>query len=125
MDDAPRGLFIELSTDQTLGEFVLAADVCEALFAPQERESRLLIIEAEKRQHGGVEIVRVHFILGGAEAKFVGSPDHFAAPDAASRHPGAETVGVMISTLIALHARGSPKLPGVDNQRAFEHATLL
>ena len=47
------------------------------------------MIEAQKGQNGGVQVVRVHLVLDRAKTDLIRGSDDLAPLDAATRHPPA------------------------------------
>src|SRR5262249_25561016 len=64
---------------------------------PGRAEGELLVVEAEQRQDGGMEVVDVDFVFDRLKAVFVGGPMNITAAHTASGHPHGETVVVMIA----------------------------
>ena len=70
---AIRGLVVpkvpnHLPSRQPRRQIVLPSDVGQAALAPFEQIGQLLVVEAEQREHRGVQIVNVHFVVDGAKA---------------------------------------------------------
>ncbi len=59
----------------------MAEDVRQATGAAFEVVGELLVVKAQGREHGGVEIVDVHLALHRAEAEFIRCADGLAAAD--------------------------------------------
>src|SRR6266487_2082958 len=59
--------------------------------------SQTLVVEAQKVQNRRVQVVDVHRILRGPEAKFVGRAIHRAALHAATSEPHAEAVVIVVA----------------------------
>src|SRR2546426_34507 len=97
----------------------------EPLFQAGNRNVELLVVQAQQRQHGCVEVIGVYLILNGMESNFVGCADGFAPFDPASCQPGGESIGIVVSPLLALHHWSTAKLSHTDDERTLEKASLL
>ena len=60
------------------------------------------MVESQQVQHGGVQVVQVHFSSHGAEAEFVGLAMRQAAFHAAARQEGAVAVGLVLAAVLAV-----------------------
>ena len=77
-----------LGPRQPLGQIVLPADIRQAAIAAFEQVDQLFVVEAQEREHRGVQIVDVHLVVHGAETHFIGGPDRLAAAHSAAGQPG-------------------------------------
>ena len=77
-----------------------SVNVGEAEIATGVAMGEVLVIEAEQVEDGGVDVVDGDRILFGLEAEFVGRSVNGPAADAAARHPDAESVGVVVATVL-------------------------
>src|SRR5215468_6557907 len=73
------------------------------------------VVDAEKAQPSGVQIVDVNSVLDRPQPDVIRRPDHLAALDAAAGHPDAEAVGVVIPP-----AADAPVGVAVRHRRAAE-----
>jgi len=80
-------------------------------------------VEAELVEEGGVEVGDVVGVLDGVEADLVGGAVGDAAPDAAAGHPDAEAVGMVVTPVAALDARGASECGGEDDEGLVEDDT--
>src|SRR6187200_1482541 len=89
------------------------------------------MVETQKMQNRGLQIVNVGFVLHDAEAQFVRLTVAIATAGAAASHPHCETIGIVITPQhISLAGapfaeRRSPELTAPDNQRRVEQPALL
>src|SRR5215469_1929208 len=78
------------SADEFFGDVVIPTHVGEAHLAAFEEERELAMVQAEKAQDGGVEVVDVEGVVDGTEADFIRCAVDLAALDAAPGKPGGE-----------------------------------
>ena len=92
------------------------------------------MIESQQAQNGGVQIVDMHFVLGGGETKFIRRAVDVAAAHAAARQPHAEAVMIMVASIDLagigagfgqLDRRSPPELATSNDQRILQHAALF
>src|SRR5262245_26397398 len=74
----------------------VAVDVGEAEVAALETVGEALVVEAEKVENGGLQVVDVVLFVDDAEAELVGFADD-AGADAAAGDPHGESVDVMVA----------------------------
>jgi hypothetical protein len=76
-------------------------------------------------QDGGVQVMNVQSILNGVQADFIRCPDGPAILHAASRHPHAEAIRVVVST-VPFFAPGRPSEFATPNdQRLLQRASAF
>src|SRR6266542_3597892 len=91
----------------------LAVHVGQPEVASAVAVGELCVIQAQQVQNRGVQIVDVNLVLHGLEAEIVGSAVGHASFDAAACQPHAETVGIVIATILDFHTGA-----GFDRRRA-------
>ena len=77
----------------------MPVDIGQAKVAAGAAEGEFLVIEAEQRENGRVEIMDVNLVLNRRESEFIGCSVNVAALDSASGHPGGEAVMIVIATI--------------------------
>ena len=65
----------------------LSEDVGQAYVATIVAEGEPLVVEPQKMQHGGVDVMNVRWVLDGMHPQFVGGPVANAALQTTARHP--------------------------------------
>src|SRR5262249_15733761 len=104
----------------------LAGDVCQAKIAALELDREALMVDAQKVQQGGVQVVDVDGILDGVIAEFVGAAVGDAALDAAAGQDHGEgthvVVAAQVQALAALRHGRAAELAAPDDQRVVQHA---
>src|ERR1700730_8802850 len=102
--------------------------------APAVGISELKVVDAEQVQDGGVKVVNVHLVFHSLIAEVVGGAIRDTAFDATPGEPDGESVMVVVAPvnhavpdhLIGGLDRGrAAELSATDDQRVFEHASLL
>ena len=93
-------------------------------------KSEPLVVDTEEMQKSGLQIAHVNRFSHHVVGKIVRFSMDDAASDAASRHPDAETTGVVISTVglirqLALAINSSAKLSSPDHQSIFEQTPVF
>src|SRR5947207_3155100 len=89
------------------------------------------VIETEKVQHGGMEIVDASPALDGFEPELVRRAVDRTALNAAAREPYAEPVVIVVAaelgfaTVPQFHGGCPTELAAPENQRILEHSPLL
>ena len=107
-----------------------AADVGEAEVAAGVAVGEAFVIEAEEVEDGGVEVVDVDGVHGGAEAEFVGGSVGGAAFGAAAGEPDAEAVGVVVAAFggragfLQLDGGGAAEFAAEEDEGVVEHPAL-
>jgi hypothetical protein len=66
-------------------------------------KAETLVIEAEKMQHGGVQVVGVGRVFGGLKPKFVGTAVSRAAANAAPNEPDGKRSGIIVPAFTLTH----------------------
>ena len=102
----------------------MAMHVGEAEVAAFVFEDEFFVIDAEKVQRGGVEVVDVERINGGSESEGVGFSVGDAAFDAAAGEEHGAGLGVMVAAT-ALRHRGASELTAPDDEGVVEEAALF
>ena len=69
-----------------------------------------------------MEVMHVDLVLGGSEADFIGRPDDLSALYAASSHPPAKPIGIMIPPMAFFSGRGAAELAAPYDEGVFQHA---
>jgi len=100
-------------------------DVGEAHVAGGEAEGALGVVDAEKVEHGGVEVVDLNFVFDGLVAKVVGRAVSDPWLDAAPGEPGGEAEGIVVASISALGEGSAPKFTGPDDEGIVEKAKLF
>ena len=77
--------------------------------------NQLLVIQSQKVQDRGMEIVDTDTVFHGLVTDLVGSSINRTALDSTPRHPHAETSRTMIATRIALRERQSAEFTTPDH----------
>src|SRR5262245_49281568 len=105
----------------------LAGDVRQAKVAALEAHSQAEMIQSQKMQDGGLQIVDVDAVLGGTEAEFVGGAESDAGLDAAAGQPHGKGLDVVIPAdgFAALAHGRAAELAAPDDERVVEEAALL
>ena len=93
--------------------------------AAGEAEGEPGVIDAEKVEHRGVEVVDFGFVLDRFVAVVVGLAVDGSPFDAAAGEPEAEAEGIVIAAVAALGERRATELAGKDDERFIEQPTLL
>ena len=65
----------------------VSEDVGQAYVATIVAEGEPLVVESQKMQHGGVDVMNVGWVLDGVHPQFVGGPIAHAALQTTARHP--------------------------------------
>ena len=86
---------------------------------------QLMWIEAEKPHDRGMNVGDVMWMFDGVKAEFVGAAVDGATFGAATGHPDAEAVRMMVAPIAALRAWGAAKLGREDDESVIKHTTLL
>ena len=92
---------------------------------------KLQVIEAELMQNGCVQVVDVDRIFNRCPANLVGLSVNLAAANAATRHPQAECIGMVVSPGVLFVAapvfgQGGPaEFAGADHQGLVQHPALF
>ena len=105
----------------------IAVDIGQAEVAAIVAEGELLVIQAQKVEYGGVEIVMRDGILDSVHPELVGRAVRDPRLDTAARHPHGEAVVVMAAPdgffrkrLISLLKRRATELSGPNDERVVE-----
>ena len=113
------------------GRHDMSVDVGEAIVTALEFEGELLVIDAEKVEHGGLQVMNVDAILGDVKADLIALAVGYARLNAATSHPEREGVGVMVATPawsiveVALDEGSAPEFSAPDHEGVIEQAALL
>ena len=108
-----------------------AVNVGQSEMPALEHVGETLVVDAELRQHRGLEVVNVHLVLNNIETKIVGLAVGEAWFRAAAGHPDCETIGMMIAAMlflvinVALPVRRAAELAAPNHERVVEHAALF
>src|SRR5439155_16182687 len=98
------GFYLRLQ--EFLGHFysmlAVGSHAAEPLLQTGNQNIELLMIQPQQGQHGRMEVTGVHLILNGMEPDFVRGADDFAPFDSASRQPSRKSIGIVISSFLAL-----------------------
>ena len=106
----------------------MSRHVCQPVVATLETVGQALVIDAEKVQNGGLEVVDVNRIDDGIEAEVVGGAVGDAGLDAAAGQEEGERERVMVAAKklagggTAFAEGGAAELAAPDHQRLIEHA---
>ena len=92
--------------------------------AAAEAHGEALVVDAEEVEHVGVHVVNGEFVLHDAVAVFIRGAINRSALRAASCHPQAESLGIVIAA-VALGEGGATELSGENEQGRFEEAPLF
>src|SRR5262245_51769902 len=74
----------------------VAVHIGQPEVAALEPEREPFVVDPQQVQHGRLEVVHVHRLVGNVVAEIVGGPVAEARPDPAAGHPDRETVWVMV-----------------------------
>ena len=115
----------------------LPADVGEPEVAPLERISKPQVIDAEKVQQRGMEVIHADGVLDNVDAEIASLSIRRARTDATSGHPNGEGIAVMLATIVvghsisqitgddaALRVTGATKFRAKYDQGIFEHVAV-
>jgi len=80
------------------------------------------VVNTQKMQHRGVQIMDFDPVLHDFVSPFVGFAKGDASLHAAAGQPDAEAERVVIAAIAALSEWGAAELSGPNNQRGFEQA---
>ena len=87
------------------------------------------MIETKEAQNRRVQVMDIDAVRGHLATDFVGFTVVHAALDAAASHPATESLGVVVTTGVRVHAtrgrRGTAKFSAPDDEGLIEQATLL
>ena len=84
------------------------------------------VIEAQQVQDRGVLVVDVDRILDRIETKLIAGPKRKPALPPAASEPHAETIRVMVASVVAaLNHRRAPEFPTPNDQRVVEQSALF
>ena len=100
----------------------VAVDVCEAAVDAVLAVGQAFVVDAQKMQHRGVEVVAVRFPFLRLVSPVVALSVGDSRFDAGSGQPGDELAAVVIATVATLSERGAAELGRPDQQRVFEQA---
>src|SRR5437868_866960 len=109
-------------------------DIGQPEVAPGVAIRQLLMVEAEKAQDGGVQVVDVDLVLHRLEAELVGAAIDLTALDAAAGQPRREAVMIVVAAIDLagvgarrgqFHRGGPAKLAATDDQRLVQHPALF
>ena len=84
-------------SNEVVHDFAVHVGEAEVTASGTKRE--FLVVEAEKVEHGGVEVVDVDGVHLGFEAEFVCRAVDVAGADAAACEPCGEAVGVVVAAV--------------------------
>ncbi len=96
-----------------------------------ELEGKLLVVDAQQVQDGGLKVMNVNLVVHGVEADIIRGSIGDAGFDAASSHPGGEGVGVVVAAPafavlhVALEERRAAEFTTPDDKGLIEHAALF
>src|SRR5688572_11286496 len=101
------------SGENVLDDFAVHVGQPHVTAAEPERLTGM--IDAQKTQHRGVQVMHFASPFDGAVAELVGLPVGETALDAAPCHPDAEAERVVVAAVGPLGERGATELPGPDD----------
>lgn len=119
---------------ETLGDNVLndlTVDICKAEMPALELEGKLLVVDAQQVQDGGLKVMNVNLVVHGVEADIVRGSIGDAWFDATSSHPSGEGVGVVVAAPafavlhVALEEGCAAEFTTPDDKGLIEHAALF
>src|SRR5438094_309843 len=96
----------------------LACHVGQSITPAVMEEGKLFMIHAEEVKHGGMKVMNAHSVLHRFVANFVRLAITRPALDSRARHPGHESVRIMIAPAIALRDGHAAELTAPNHQRA-------
>ena len=88
------------------------------------------MVDSELVKDGGIEVADADLVLDDIVAIVVGFPVSDTSFDSSTGHPGGETFGVVVASVLiafqlALTISGPSKFPGENNEGLIEHSALL
>ena len=110
---------------QPIRQVIISPDVRKPTVAAFEKEIQFLVVKPQERKHRRVQVIDVYFVFNSMKSQVIGGADDLAAADAATGHPGGETVRVVVAAVGPLPDRRAAELPGPDDERAVEQPSLL
>src|ERR1051325_6685377 len=108
--------------------------VSEPKITPGVAEGKLLVIETQQPEDGGMQVMNVDLIFDGLETKLIRRAVDVAAPHAPAGQPHAEPIMIMVAPVYLagvrpgfwqLHRRRAPKFTAPNHQRVLQHSALL
>ena len=112
----------------------ISVDVSEAEVSTAVTIGELFVIEAELVEHGRVEVVHMDFVSHGLKTEVIGRAVNVSSFDAATCHPGGETIVIVVapidlagirSLLWHFVDRSSAKFSSPEDESFVEHSTLF
>src|SRR5438105_2997295 len=100
---------------EPVDEIILPADISETPVPSFEQIRQFLMIDPHQPQNRGMDVVNMDLVFDSAKPELIRLADGFSAFDAAPRHPGCETVGVVIAAIAPLHHGGAAKFTRPNN----------
>lgn len=100
-----------------------AADVGEAEVTASVVVGEPGVIEPQEMQYGGMPIMQVHGVQHGFVPQVIGGTVGQSAADAATCHPEAIALVIVISPILTLGIRRAAKLAGPDHQGVLEQTS--
>ena len=103
----------------------MAVDVGEAHVSRRKSKGALGVVDAKEVEHGGVEVVDLHFVFDSFVSPFISRAVGDSGFYAAAREPSGEAEGVVVAAVPSLSERGSPEFAGPDDEGFFEEAEFF
>src|SRR5690349_8033426 len=101
----------------------------EAFFPAKVEVGKLVLVQAELIQNGGMQIPEVDAVCHGVDTQIVGGADYGAAFDTASRHPPGESGGAVVPSqriwIAAFRQSCSSKLASPHHKRRLQQTPPL
>ena len=100
-------------------------DVRQTKVSAGETVRESFVIQSEKVEHGGMEIVDVHPIFNGVVADLIRGAVDFSSLHAPSGHPDGVAVGIVIPSVAAFRYWRAAELTGPNDQVSFSKSRDL
>ena len=94
-------------------------------------EGEFFVVDAKLVQDGRLDVVHMNWIFDRSEPKFIRFSDRLTTADPTARHPHGKGLRVMVTAELSSEGctgfdhGGSPEFSAPNNQRVFQHASLL
>ena len=100
--------------------------ICETEVSSLISVGEAFVIETEKMEQGGVQVVNVDRIDRDVEAKIIGLTVNVSSLDATACQPHGEAPIVVVASVVSpLDHRCAPEFSAPDDERVFQHATAF
>ena len=86
---------------------------------------KLLVVQAQEVQHGGMQVMRMDLVLHGLRTAFVGTCHRPPPPGSTTGHPESKAAVVMAASFFPISQRSTAKLTAPYQQCILEHIAIL